>query len=246
MDGDAVRKIAELAIDAETRKTEDGKVFVRSDYQPLGVVHKETVNMTSLTAFCDFIKQNPQNIDLTEAIIVVNRDLTVSLLSAVNSLDGRRDVIAVAKKPDTAVFRFGERMGVDDFVIAMKSYFVKEDSDWEVCFNTARKVQIENDINIEDDGMGMKLTVKSGVSSASIETVSRKTDYALRPYRIFPECTQPKSLFFLRLTKGVDSALVSLHETDGGKWKNEASKIIRDYIVFELAENSDTDIKVYY
>jgi len=247
MDGDAVRKIADLAIDAETRKTEDGKVFVRSDYQPLGVVHKDTVNMTSLKSFCDFIKQNPQNIDLTEAIIVVNRDFTVSLLSAVNSLDGKRDVIAVAKKPETAGFRFGDRMGVDDFVIAMKSYFVKEDSDWEACFNTARKVQVENGVNIEDNGMAMKVVVKSGISSASIETVTRQTDYELRPYRIFPECTQPKSPFFLRLTQKGDEALVSLHETDGGKWKNEASRIIRDYIVFEISDGCCADdIKVYY
>lgn len=247
MDGDAVKRIQELALDADIKKTSDGRQFVRSDYKPLGVVHPQTLYFTSLKSLCRFFNENPQKMCLTGAIFVVNRDFTVSLLSPANDFDGERDVIAVAKKPDTASFRFGEKMGVDEFVIAMKSYFVKEDSDWEVCFNTARKVQIENDVNIDDDGMGMKLTIKSGISSASIENVTRQTDYALRPYRIFPECTQPKSPFFLRLTKMGDSALVSLHETDGGKWKIEAAQIIRDFIVFELASTPiGEDIKVYY
>ncbi len=246
MDGDAVKKIQEMALDAETKVLADGRVYVRSDYSPLGVEHLETLYLTSLKSLCEFVKDNPQNLDFAGAIIVVNKDLSVSLMSAVNKTDMKRDVIAFARKPDTAGFRFGDQMDVENFVISMKSYFVKEDSDWEACFNTARKIQIDNGVKIDDSGMSMMVTVKSGISSASIETVTRQTDFNLRPYRIFPECTQPRSPFFLRFTQRGDQAAVSLHETDGGKWKIEAARIIRDYIVFELAESSGADIKVYY
>lgn len=242
MDGDAVRRIEELAEKAAV-KVKDGVTFVTSNYKPLGVVHPEPLVFTTLGSFCDYIRRNPQRHELGNAVIKVNQDFTVSLLSGPNPLDGIRDVIAVARRHDTAGFMFGRNHDLESFIISLKSMFVKEDSDWERVFNLVRKVQVKEGIEINDDGMTQDVTVKKGVSSASIERTTVQTDHALRPYRIFPECEQPKSVFFVRLSGNKDDGVyVSLHETDGGAWKNDAAQVIKEFVE---ERTGDLGIPVY-
>lgn len=230
MDGEAVRRIVDLAALAET-KTLNGVTFVKDNYHVLGVRHDETVRFSTLSDFCAFVKDNPQKQEMANAIIMVNPNFTVSLLSAVNPLDGNRTEIAVAKMHDIETFRFGNTYDLETFIIMLKSKFEKADSDWEEVFNLVRKVQIEDGVELNDDGMSQKVTIKKGVSSASIESVTKPTDHALRPYRIFPEVEQPKSVFFLRLSGSKEYGVkVALFETDGGAWKIDAARTIRDYV----------------
>lgn len=242
MDGEAVRKIEDLAVRANHIE-KDGLTFVTGNYKVLGVVHESTVRFTTLLSFCGFINRNPQKLDFEGAIIVVNPDFSVALLSAPNPHDGERTVYAIAKRQDTEGFLFGRPYDTESFTIALKSRFVREDSDWEEVFNIVKKIQIDDKVEIEDDGISMKINLKQGVSSASIATVKKKTDHELRPYRIFPECEQPKSVFFLRLSGDRESgATVSLHETDGGKWKVDAAEIISTFVANGLSESVDIPI----
>lgn len=243
MDGDAVRRIEELAEKAAV-KVKDGVTYVSGNYKPLGVVHEDCLRFTALEDFCVFVNENPQKQDLRDAVIMVNPDFTVSLLSKPDPLDGERTVIALAKRHETEGFQFARQLDVDAFIVALKSKFVKADSDWETVFNLVRKVQIEDGVELSDDGMSQKVTIKKGVSAASVETVNKPVDYALRPYRIFPECEQPKSVFFMRLqASGSMGVYVSLYETDGGAWKNDAARIIREYI--EVRLNDETRVPVF-
>lgn len=242
MDGDAVRRIEELAEKAGV-KEKDGVTYVTSNYRPLGVVHPEPLMFTTLGSFCEFIRENPQGFDLEKAVITVNRDFTVSLVTAPDPLDGLRTVLAKAEPHDSQTFMFGRQYDLKNFIIALKSMFMKEDSDWGTVFNLVRKVQAKESIEINDDGMSQDVTVKKGVSAASVEKATVQTDHALRPYRIFPECVQPKSVFFVRLDGGRDDGvLVSLHETDGGAWKNDAAKAIKEFVE---ERTGDLGIPVY-
>ena len=235
MDGEAIRRLEEMALKADI-KEKDGVAYVSGNYKPLGVVHDDTVRFTTLQSLCDYIKFNPQGQDFNNTIIVINPDFTVSLLSAPDKLDGQRTVIAYAKRHDTDGFTFGKQYDMESFVVALKSKFVKADSDWETVFNVVRKVRIEDGVVIDDSGMFQTITMKTGVSSASVRSQTVQTDFSLRPYRIFPECEQPKSVFFVRLQGSKEEGVyVSLHETDGGAWKNEAAKLIQAYIVERIA-----------
>ena len=244
MDGDAVKRIVDLAVQA-TQIDKDGVTFVSEDFQPLGVVHEDTVRFTTLTSFCRFIDKNPQHLDLSKAVIVIDRSFVVSLLSAPDKLDGKRTVYAMAKEHDFDEFSFGRQYSVEDFIIALKSKFVKEDSDWEQVFELAKKVIVEDSVELNDDGMSQRVTVKQGVSAASLTTVNKPTDHALRPYRIFPEVEQPKSIFFMRISGNKSTgAYIALFETDGGKWKVDASEIIKRFIEDHLFD-STANIPVY-
>lgn len=242
MDGEAIRRLEEMVLKGET-KTQNGVQYVRGDYHALGVRHDETVRFSTLEDFCLFAKRNPQNQEATNPIIVVNPNFTVSLLSAPNPYDGRRTELAMAKAHDVDGFRFGNTYDVEAFIIALKSKFDSHDSDWEAVFNLVRKVQIEEGVELNDDGMSQKVTIKKGVSAASVEAAVKPVDYALRPYRIFPEVEQPKSVFFLRLSGNKEFGVkVALFETDGGAWKIDAARTIRDFIISRIG---DSGIPVY-
>lgn len=141
MDGEAIRRLEEMALKADM-KEKDGVAYVSGNYKPLGVVHDDTVRFTTLQSLCDYIKFNPRGQDFDNTIIVINPDFTVSLLSAPDKLDGQRTVIAYAKRHDTDGFMFGKQYDMESFVVALKSKFVKADSDWETVFNVVRKVRI--------------------------------------------------------------------------------------------------------
>lgn len=244
MEGDAVKRIVDLAI-RSTQIEKDGTTFVSQDFRPLGIVHTQAVEFTTLTSFCHFIERNPQGLDLNGAIITIDRDFEVRLLSAPDPLDGARTVYALAKRHSFRGVEFGNQYAVEDFIIALKSKFVKEDSDWEQVFELAKKVTVEDSVELNDDGMSQRVTVKQGVSAASLTTVNKPTDHALRPYRIFPEVEQPKSIFFMRISGNKSTgAYIALFETDGGKWKVDASEIIKRFIEDHLFD-STANIPVY-
>lgn len=55
----------------------------------------------------------------------------------------------------------------------------------------------------------------------------------LAPYRTFIEVEQPEGEFLLRLQKGPSAALF---EADGGAWKIQARKNIKEYFLDKLAD----------
>lgn len=84
-----------------------------------------------------------------------------------------------------------------------------------------------------DTGVGQKAAIKKGV--ASLQEVEVPSPCRLMPYRTFTEVKQPMSSFIFRV-KDNDRLGVScaLFEADGGAWKNEAKKNIKEYLEKEL------------
>lgn len=230
MDKSFIEKIESLVLEADTKMIGD-VMFARESYRPILPQHIETVEMSTLESLTDFIKENPQKLDLENAIITILPDFNVRLLGKVNPVDLKRTVYAEVSPYASEGFHFGRTLDVEDFIIALKTKFVHS-FDWEKVFMVVKKIRIQDGVEIEDNGMTQKVTLQKGVSAASIETESIKTDYVLAPNRIYTECVQPESIFFLRISGNKEKGVyVSLHETDGGDWKKKAAQNIKKYLL---------------
>lgn len=85
-----------------------------------------------------------------------------------------------------------------------------------------------------DDGISQSATVKKGI--AGKESALVPNPVKLRPYRTFIEVQQPESEFIFRM-KDYDGEIgCAIFEADGGAWKREAMKNIKEYLEFELAD----------
>ena len=83
-----------------------------------------------------------------------------------------------------------------------------------------------------DDGVTQKATVKKGINGKEDAVVPNPVN--LRPYRTFTEVEQPESEFVFRMKQSDHDVCCALFEADGGAWKREAMKKVKEYLEFEL------------
>lgn len=123
------------------------------------------------------------------------------------------------------VFRFGQWMNVEEFIINLQAMFVQDES-------TAAILKVVGNIKEEavndytDDGITQAVTAKKGISRA--ELVAVPNPVTLRPYRTFREIEQPASTFVLRMRgeRGQQPSC-ALFEADGRMWQLEAIQGIK-------------------
>lgn len=118
----------------------------------------------------------------------------------------------------------------DAAIIELRSRFIPT-VDSEYLLDLISRINNDQGVKTEDNGVSQTVIVKQGVSLASTETV--KPRVSLKPFRTFREVPQPESEFILRLD---DSGRVGLFEADGGIWKMEAKDNIKEYFEVCLAE----------
>ncbi|CAM3000170.1 hypothetical protein HAHI6034_11055 [Hathewaya histolytica] len=106
----------------------------------------------------------------------------------------------------------------------LQSSFVNV-GDKEVLLKYTGLIQDEAVKSIGDDGVSQQVTVKTGVASVGQAVVPNPVKLA--PYRTFPEVDQPISEFIFRMKEGPSAAIF---ESDGGAWRNEAIKNIKEYL----------------
>lgn len=82
-----------------------------------------------------------------------------------------------------------------------------------------------------DDGISQTVAAKTGI--ATVSNVTLPPIIKLAPYRTFVEVEQPEGEFLLRLQNGPKAALF---EADGGAWKIQARKNIKNYFLDELED----------
>lgn len=226
----AIKEIEDLTIKAQIKKDKYGNDWVAEKYTLLNPIHERCFRVSTLESLCEFIKKNPNKLNFEGAFILINPDFTIDLLSAPHIEDKERTFYVSVQPYSVGRFNFGSTYAVEDFIIALKTQFVKSDA-WDEVFNLVKKLQISESVELNDDGMTQKVTVKNGISAASLQTKDVKTDYVLRPWRIYSECEQPASIFFIRINGNKElGARISLYETDGGAWKAQAAKNIAEYL----------------
>lgn len=113
-------------------------------------------------------------------------------------------------------------------IIELKSRFIPT-ADSVYLLDLISRINNEEGVKSEDNGVSQTITAKKGVSLMTTEQV--KPRLSLQPFRTFREIPQPESEFILRLD---DNGRVGLFEADGGIWKIEAKCNIQGFLEGEL------------
>ena len=134
---------------------------------------------------------------------------------------------------ESPVFRFGQFLNVEDFIINLQAMFVQDE-------NTAAILRIVGNLKDEsvtqfsDDGTTQAVTAKAGISR--VEQVALPNPVTLRPYRTFMEIEQPASTFVFRMQsgQGVVKPSCALFEADGRMWQLEAIQSIKKWLAEKI------------
>lgn len=223
-----------LKLGNPTHEAIGGKIYaIGVDGVPKPLVHPlpETLALHTLSSLSDYLKENPDELDLAKILVHVRDELSVSVLSVAEGqwLEKRR--YFVSAKSERPTFRFGEWQGQELFIIALMTHF--DDTP-----ERAKLVKLVGNLKDgqtvvqQDDGMTQMVTAQTGVS-----TVARKNAeplVKLRAHRTFAEIVQPSAEYLFRLRSGVAEGSppqLALFETDGGAWKLEAIESIKKWLV---------------
>jgi hypothetical protein len=194
----------------------------------------DSLKTTTLTALVDYIKSNPDKLAQT-LIVHVESPCKVSLL-AEKWFDNERASYMSCQALTPNNITFDRFLDTEQFNIMLQSSFVENNARG-LLLKVIGNIKEEGIKQIGDDGVSQAATIKTGV--ASVNDVVVPNPVILAPYRTFPEIEQPESKFIFRMQSGPKAAL---YEADGGAWRNEAMKRIKDYLSEALKENTNVQI----
>lgn len=211
---------------SEPKITEiEGIQYCDRDLSPIFEPMANSLFVHTLTGFVDYVKENLDS--LPETMVHVFKHDEVHLFAALESQSRRREYFIRAKR-NPVDFEFGCFMDAENFNVRLQSLFIESKAREQVLKITGN-VKEESVRQSEDDGVTQKVTARSGV--ALVAEVELPNPVGLRPYRTFLEVPQPLSNFVLRAKDGPRFALF---EADGGAWKLDAIKKVRDYLAKAL------------
>jgi hypothetical protein len=226
MNTDNLELVRDLTEKSLLIKAGDGKEYSAVGLTPVRDINREgTIGLTSLASFAGFITKNPQGIGYGKAVVVIDEEFGVQLLSEPKEEDRKRTTYAYAKWPMTQ-FSFGCYYPMEQFLIAIQTLFVQTTQSKQL-FMDMKDMRIDDSVHMEDNGMSMKVAVQHGVSSASIQMEQVPVIQTLKPLRYFTEAEQVESPFLLRLSGTSETGVkAALFEADGGAWKIKAAENI--------------------
>ena len=123
---------------------------------------------------------------------------------------------------------FDRMIDREQFNIIVQSGF-SDSGDKDKVLAAIGNMRLENSVQVQDDGVTQTVASKSGV--VVVEKKNIPNPVTLSPYRTFAEIMQPASRFILRVN---EDGNVGLFEADGGAWRNEAIRLINDYLFIKL------------
>lgn len=143
----------------------------------------------------------------------------------------------------TGSFKFDAWYKGDTFTIALLSQFAQSE-DREQVFRVTGNVASGATITTDDDGVSQLVTVKQGIERTKV-AIGPGRIFHLRPFSTFAEVAQPSRPFILRMQSGNANAVppeqhsCALVEADGGLWRIEAVKSIKEWLLGELGTEKD-------
>lgn len=182
----------------------------------------------SLASLIALIRKESYHHKLNDLIVHVESPTQVYVVSTLrDDLDRYELYTANAELPKIP---FGSFIDLESMNVLLKSAFLSG-GDRDNVVAILGNIQEENIQTATDDGFTQKVVAKTGI--ATVSNVAIEPIVKLAPYRTFVEVDQPTSEFLLRLRSGGQAALF---EADGGAWKIQARKNIRDYFDFALVD----------
>lgn len=193
--------------------------------------YPDKLHLSTLDSLIDYYKNNINDITQQRTMVVVDNPREVYVYTENDDLEKRTILIRV--EADLPSISFDNFMPSDEFNIMLQSKFLNKHHRENV-IDFASHLVIEDGSDVEDDGISQITTVKQGV--ASRVKAKAPNPVKLAPYRTFLEVEQPASNFVLRLNK---NAQLALFEADGGFWKLEAVRLVKEYLKENLAEHEN-------
>ncbi|MED1801823.1 hypothetical protein [Brevibacillus porteri] len=196
--------------------------------QKLYVVDQPTPANILVRSLSGIVEYLQSEFDWTEKLMIhVKSPTEVEVFSTFNR-DFQRNVLIKAEAM-LPTFRFDHFFDTEHFNIKLQSMFVPND-DRATLLKLVGNIKEDSVKEFGDDGISQTVTAKTGV--ATVGEVLVPNPVVLMPFRTFVEVDQPASNFVFRMQKGPTCALF---EADGGAWKLEAMKNIKEYLGAALA-----------
>lgn len=191
------------------------------------------IEMHTLTSLVDYIKSDVDAMS-EKMIVEVASPTKVNMYSQLDYNRDREKLVSVsARVPE---FSFNNFMDQEKFCINLQSKFINDpQTDRSLILKFAGTVEAGTVAEYGDDGITQKATVKTGIASKGDAIVPNPVK--LRQYRTFLEVEQPISEFIFRMKQDkYDGINCAIFEADGGAWQIAATKAIKEYLQFELAD----------
>jgi hypothetical protein len=112
-------------------------------------------------------------------------------------------------------------LDLESFIVYLQSHFANS-IDKARLIDFMSRVKVKDGQIMSDNGVSQQVTVKRGVSGVLVEGEKAPNPVILRPFRTFPEISQPESPYIFRLKDVGGEIRGSLHLADGGKWQLKA------------------------
>lgn len=226
MDKSALEYLMKLA---EVELIDDDGLTYSS--KPIHRVHEATPEVfttKSLAGLVELIAQEHDHRRLNNLVIHVVEPTEVNVHSTLRDDLGRFHIYsAVADLPGQ---KLGQYMDLEEAIIRLKSTFIQTETRDEL-IKLLGNIKEENVKTSTDDGVSQTVAAKTGI--ATISNVTLPPIIRLAPYRTFIEVDQPEGEFLLRLQNGPRAALF---EADGGAWKIQARKNIKEYFLDAMTD----------
>jgi hypothetical protein len=200
---------------------------------PIHMVRTPSVDpvvLHTLDSLVTFIQDNIDGSCCGEVLAIhIESPSKVNLIGPLRD-DRSREVFAAvrAELPDQIVY--GRFYDTEDFNISVQSRFV-DNPDKKLLLKFTGLIKEENVKQTGDDGISQAIMIRTGVVSVDQAVVPNPV--SLAPWRTFQEVKQPESMFVFRMKDGPSAALF---EADGGAWRLEAIRNIKEYLEEALPE----------
>ncbi len=198
---------------------------------PVSTPTPAKLTVSTLTGLVDYIKSNVDELNVSSLLCHVESPSKVTLNSNLLGDFADRAVFLAAELHQLQI-PLNKYLDAEAFNILLQSCFVEPEdpmkaTDRGIVLKYAANVKTMVEGVMADDGVAQAVTVKKGI--ASVENVVMPNPVTLRPYRTFVEVEQPASKFVFR-ARDDDGMEFMLVEADGGAWRGEAMKNIKEYL----------------
>lgn len=230
-DKEALEYLVQLGYEKELLVETDKGLFSKAPLTRVKFPKLETLQVSNLTSIVDFLKSNIDN-NAGRLLIQVASPQEVRVLTPVGADRCREEILrATAILPDN--LRYDSFIDTERFNIMLQAGFADK-GDKALVLKFTGLIRDEAVKETGDTGVSQKVTIKTGVASVGEAEVPNPVNLA--PYRTFPEIEQVESKFIFRMQEGPRAAIF---EADGGAWKNEAMRRIKEFLNENLKELED-------
>lgn len=225
---DAIRKDS-----APTTLKLGGREYTDKQVYPVKAPEPSALSVTTLTGIVDYLTTNKDKLNMEEIFCHVVSPTYVCVCSSLLPPFLNR-ACYVEAKPDRIELLFNKWMDVEPFNIALQACFTESGiegakaTDKGLVLKFASSVTSIVEAATSDDGVSQAVAVKAGIASKGVKELPNPV--RLRPYRTFTEVEQPESAFVFRCSQSSGKMQFMLCEADGGAWRSEAMKNIKEYM----------------